>query len=193
MSQKKIPFVTTGSTTYKKVKQVDNDHESACRELTSILLMRGMKRIALLGGSESYVVTQNRYKGYAKAYEQMQQSMDESLIYMNLETKSFIDRAVEDALEKKADCILCMDDAICSQVLRKLRQEHVKVPNDVKVASFYNSSILENNVPSITSLSFNTKELGMEACKNLLAQIENEKVPERTLLSYEVVLKESTK
>ncbi len=63
--------------------------------------MRGMKRIALLGGSESYVVTQNRYKGYAKAYEQMQQSMDESLIYMNLETKSFIDRAVEDALEKK--------------------------------------------------------------------------------------------
>ena len=86
-----------------------------------------------------------------------------------------------------------MDDAICSQVLRKLRQEHVKVPNDVKVASFYNSSILENNVPSITSLSFNTKELGMEACKNLLAQIENEKGPERTLRSYEVVLKESTK
>ena len=37
------------------------------------------------------------------------------------------------------------------------------------------------------------KELGMEACKNLLAQIENEKVPDRTLLSYEVVLKESTK
>ena len=86
-----------------------------------------------------------------------------------------------------------MDDAICSQVLRKLRQEHVKVPDDVKVASFYNSSVLENSIPSITSLFFNAKELGMEACKNLLAQIENEKVPDRTLLSYEVVLKESTK
>ena len=193
LNEKKIPFVTTGSTTYKKVKQVDNDHESACRELTSILLMRGMKRIALLGGSESYVVTQNRYKGYIEAYEQMQQNMDESLVYMNLETKPFIDRAVEDALDKKADCILCMDDAICSQVLRKLRQEHVKVPDDVKVASFYNSSVLENSIPSITSLSFNAKELGMEACKNLLAQIENEKVQDRTLLSYEVVLKESTK
>lgn len=112
---------------------------------------------------------------------------------MNLETKPFIDRAVEDSLDKEADCILCMDDAICSQVLRKLRQEHVKVPDDVKVASFYNSSVLENSIPSITSLSFNAKELGMEACKNLLAQIENEKVPDRTLLSYEVVLKESTK
>ena len=37
------------------------------------------------------------------------------------------------------------------------------------------------------------KELGMEACKNLLAQIEGGLVEERTLMSYEVVLKESTK
>ena len=112
---------------------------------------------------------------------------------MNLETKAFVDRAVELAMEKETECILCMDDAICSQVLRKLRQEHVKVPEQVKVASFYNSSVLENNIPSITSLSFNAKELGMEACKNLLAQIEGELVEERTLMSYEVVMKESTK
>ena len=100
---------------------------------------------------------------------------------------------VEEVLEKGADCIVCMDDAICIQVLRKLRQEHIKVPQDIRVASFYNSSVLENNIPSITSLSFNARELGMEACKNLLAQIEGETVPDRTLLSYEVVLKESTK
>ena len=104
-----------------------------------------------------------------------------------------MDRAVEEVLEKGADCIVCMDDAICIQVLRKLRQEHIKVPQDIRVASFYNSSVLENNIPSITSLSFNPRELGMEACKNLLAQIEGETVPDRTLLSYEVVLKESTK
>ena len=85
-----------------------------------------------------------------------------------------------------------MDDAICSQVLRKLREKHVKVPKDVKVASFYNSSVLENNVPSITSLSFDARELGMTACKNLLNQIEEVEVPVRTLLPYEVILKEST-
>ena len=68
--EKKIPFVTTGSTAYRKVKQVDNDQQSACRELTSILLMRQMKHIALLGGSESFVVNQNRYKGYQQAYQE---------------------------------------------------------------------------------------------------------------------------
>jgi len=116
-----IPFVTTGSTNYKKVKQVDHDHQSACKELTSVLLQRQLGHIALLGGSESYVVTQNRYRGYVQAYEEAQLEVDENLIYMNLESKPGIDRAVEEVLEKGADCIVCMDDAICAQVLRKLR------------------------------------------------------------------------
>lgn len=192
LQEKQIPFVTTGSSTYKNIKQVDNDHQSACKELTSILLMRKMHRIALLGGTESFVVTQSRLLGYHEAFAEALIDEEPELIFLNLENTSAIDRAVENSLEKKADCILCMDDAICSQVLRKLRQEHVKVPQDVRIASYYNSSVLESNVPSITSLSFDAKELGKEACKNLLGQIEGEEVPEKTLLSYEVVMKEST-
>ena len=57
------------------------------------------------------------------------------------------------------------------------------------MAAFYNSSVLENNVPSITWLSFDSKELGARACKNLLRQIEGEETENRTLLPYEVVLK----
>lgn len=193
LSNKQIPFVTVGSTTYKNVVQVDNDHKSACRELTSILLMRGMEKIALLGGSENFVVNQNRFRGFRESYEAIGKEYDSDLVFMNLEGKAFIDRAVDTILSKDVECIICMDDAICSQVLRKLRQEGKQVPTDIKIASFYNSSLLENSLPSITSLDFDTKELGAEACKNLLAQIESQEVAERTLLSYEVIMKESTK
>ena len=193
LSNKQIPFVTVGSTTYKNVVQVDNDHKSACRELTSILLMRGMEKIALLGGSENFVVNQNRFRGFRESYEAIGKEYDSDLVFMNLEGKAFIDRAVDTILSKDVECIICMDDAICSQVLRKLRQEGKQVPTDIKIASFYNSSLLENSLPSITSLDFDTKELGSESCKNLLAQIENQEVAERTLLSYEVIMKESTK
>ncbi|MCI5857193.1 MAG: LacI family transcriptional regulator [Agathobacter sp.] len=193
LSSRNIPFVTAGSTEYKNVIQIDHDHKNACRELTSIILMRGMERIALLGGNESFVVNRSRFQGFEEAYTQMGKQYEQDLIYMNLESKAFMDRAVESAMDQKVDCILCMDDAICSQVLRKLRQEHIKVPRDVRVASFYNSSVLENNIPSITSLSFDARELGSAVCKNLLSQIEEGTVEERTLLSYEVVLKESTK
>ena len=191
--ERNVPFVAAGSSENKKVKQIDHDHENACRELTSIILMKGLRKVAILGGNEHIYANRKRISGVRYAYEQLGIELEESNIYMNLESRALIEKAVEDAVNSGADCLLCMDDSICSQALRKLRQEHVKVPGDIKVASFYNSSVLENNIPSITSLSFDAKELGMTACKNLLGFIEGEDVPTRTLLSYEVVLKESTK
>lgn len=192
LQDKGIPFVTAGSSRYKNVKQIDHDHKSACRELTSILLMRGMKKIAILGGNEDIVVNKTRLSGVEEAYEQFGKQINKELLFMNLESRAFVEKAVDDALNRKTDCILCMDDGICSQAMGRLRQRHVKVPDEVKIASFYNSSVLENNVPTITSLSFDAKELGIKACKNLLHQIEGEETAERTLLPYEVVLKEST-
>ena len=67
------------------------------------------------------------------------------------------------------------------------------MPQDVRVASFYDSTILENHVPSITSLAFDAKELGKVACRTLLDLVEGLEVKQKTLLPYEVVLKESTK
>ena len=177
LQSKKLPFVTVGSTDYEHVVQIDHDHESACRELTSIMLMRKMKRIALLGGNDAFVVTKSRYKGFTEAFTSFGREPENELIYMNLESRMQIEKAVEELIEK----------------LAKLRQDELHVPQDVRIASFYNSSVLENSTPSITSLSFDVRELGMVSCKELLQMIGDESVPEKTLLTYEVVLKESTK
>lgn len=193
LQKKQVPFVTIGSSTYSNVIQIDHNHKSACKELTSIILMKNFKRIALLGGDEAYVVTQSRLRGFREAYAKMGEEIDESLLYLNLDHHILIDKAVKEALERKVDCILCMDDAICSRVLKMLREQQVKIPQEVKLASFYNSTILENSVPAITSLSFDARELGMVACRTLLDLIEGTEVKERNLLPYEVVLKESTK
>lgn len=193
LSTKEIPFVTIGSSNYPGVVQIDHNHKSACRELTSYILMKQLKKIALIGGDERHVVTQSRLRGFREAYQKMGLTPDENLLYLNLENSVLVDKMVEEILEKKVDCILCMDDAICSRVLKKLRMEHKEVPRDVKVASFYNSTVLENNVPSITSLKFDAKELGMVTCRTLLDLIDGLEVKQRTLLPYEVVLKESTK
>ncbi len=193
LQQKGIPFVTTGSTNYKNVVQIDHNHRNACKELTSIILMKNLKRVALVGEDEGYVVTQSRLRGFKEAYEQMGVPFDESLLYLSPENRMRVDKTVGDILERNVDCILCMDDAVASRVLKVLREKQIKVPDDVRVASFYDSTILENNVPSITSLSFDAKELGRVACQILLDMIEGIEVKERTLLPYEVVLKESTK
>lgn len=188
-----IPFVTVGSSNYQGIIQVDNDHRSACRELISILLMKDMKRIGLIGGIESHVVTQSRIQGYMDAHEQAGVPVNQETMYVNIEKEVMIERAVEKILEQGVDCIVCMDDAVCIHVLNKLRKEKIAIPGEMKVASFYDSSILRNNLPSITSLSFNARELGMVTCKVLMELIDGNTVKPRTLLGYEVILKDSTK
>ncbi len=192
MSQK-IPFVTIGSSNYPGVVQVDNDHRSACRELISILLMKRMRRIGLIGGVETHVVTQSRLQGYIDAHEQAGVLVDHDIIHVNVEKEIMIERAVEKLLAEHVDGIVCMDDAVCIHVLNKLRREKISIPEQIKVASFYDSSILESNIPSITSLSFNARELGTAACKILMGLIDGSEAELQTLLGYEVILKDSTK
>ena len=193
LKSQEIPFVTVGSTYYKGVVQVDNDHQSACRELISILLLKGMRRIGLIGGIESHVVTQSRLQGYMDACKMAGMPIDQNIIHVNVEKDMMIELGVEKLLDCGVDCIACLDDSVCIHVLHKLQKEKIRVPEEMRIASFYYSSILENNVPSITSLHFDSKELGNVACKTLLELIEGNQTQMRTLLGYEVVLKESTK
>ncbi len=193
LSQMQVPFVTTGTSTYPGVRQVDYDHAGACCELTSILLMRGFDRIALLGGSDRIMVNRMRAEGYYQSFANLGRKVDESLVFSNLENRVLMENAVDEALAAGVNCILCMDDSICSCVLRKLRMAHIRVPEQMRVASYYNSYVLENSLPTITSLEFDGKEMGMQACRELLTLIEGGDVPDRILLPYKVVLKDSTK
>lgn len=190
-----IPFVTIGSLDYEdeEVIQVDHDNKSACRDLTSILLSRKWRRIAYLGDSKGQVVNENRFAGYVQAHEDAGVEIDWSIVSKESGTETIMRKKVDELLEKKVDCILCQDDSVCNTVLQELRSQNAHIPSDMRVASCHNSKILDNYPVSVTSLRFDVVELGREACRILLEMMAGDEVPSRTLLDYEVVLKESTK
>ena len=55
LSTKEIPFVTIGSSNYPGVVQIDHNHKSACRELTSYILMKQLKKVALIEIGRAHV------------------------------------------------------------------------------------------------------------------------------------------
>ena len=187
-----IPFVVIGSTEEKNVIQVDNDHVNACRELTSILIMKGVKRMILIGGQENHVVNKTRRRGYELGVEEAGTDRVYSKIYMNSDNEQAVNRIVDNAIHENTECIVCMDDKICALVLDKLHHEDIKIPEQIKVASFYNSELIAGNQPPITSLQYEPKELGSMATTVLFSYIEGEEVTGKTLMAYEVLLKGST-
>ena len=52
--------------------------------------------------------------------------------------------------------------------------------------------MLEQHQPAITALNFDVTELGMVCCSTLLDAIDKKEINRKTLLGYEVLMKEST-
>lgn len=192
VKSKGIPVVAIGSSLDETLIQVDNDHRKACCDLTSRLIGQGLRKIGLIGGSNLHMVTRDRYRGFTDAFANADIPVEAELVFLDVESATPIDEMVEKLLKKGAECIVCMDDMICSRVLQKLQREHVRIPEQIRVASFYSSLLVESYVPAVTSLEFDVKELGMTACNTLIDLIEGKEVPEKTLLSYTVAIKETT-
>ena len=192
LQEKKVPFVTIGSTDVEGVIQVDNNDRGGCTDLTSLLLLKGLKRLALIGGDSTYVVNNNRLNGFLDGYARAGVTPDESLIHMNVNGMYMIEKTVRDLLEQRVDCIIGMDDSICNSILTNLVKMNLSIPEDIKVASFFNTSILDHNKPSVTSLKFDVAKLGMTACERLFDLIDGCPVKPVTLMNYEVLMKEST-
>lgn len=188
-----MPFVAIGTVENERVVQIDNDHCSACRELVSLLIMKGLWRIGLIGGSSAHTVTGQRLKGYREAFTEAGLEVDEDNIFLDAEPGFRLDKAVDSLMMRKVQCIVCMDDSICVNAINKLKRDGVEIPSDVKIASFFNSPQLEKGIPSITALNFDTATVGREACRILMNYIEGKEVSNRTLLGYDIAIKDSTK
>ena len=193
MKEKQMPFVVMGPSDDEGILSVDNDNREACRELVSILLMKGMRRLALIGGSSRHMVTESRKKGYLDAFYQCGIAVEERLILLDVEGAHQTCEAVQKVLDEGVDGIVCMDDMLTIQAVEYLREKGVVIPKELCLASCYDNPQLENNYPPITSLRFESKELGKNACRMLIEQVEG-KIPEKkSPANYQVILRESTK
>lgn len=184
-----IPFVAIGASEDNSVVRVDNDHKAACHELTATLIRKGIKRIALLCGDPTHMVSKSRLEGFTEAMSEAK--LEEDMLIFEADNEEKTEAGIQKALDEKAECIICMDDFICMKVFDILKKKHIKVPADIKVASFYSSSILERNTPTVTSLMFDAHKTGEVACSTLLDLIEDKEV-KNSLLSYKISMGEST-
>lgn len=118
--------------------------------------------------------------------------IDESLLFLELESDDLRTSAVELAVQRGADCILCMDDQVAQLALNTLRQLNLRVPQDIRLASLYDDEALQGCTPQITAVSFDAEQLGRRTAQQLLSLIRHQPVETRTLLGYQVGLRLST-
>ncbi len=193
LKQYGVPFVAIGRIDDPDIPQADNDQTGAACEMTRLLLQLGTRRIAYLGGSGTYTVNADRLRGFLRGLAEFGITADQPLIRTGLESDEQRTDALEAVLERHPDCLLCCDDRLAFDVVRELRARHIHIPQDLRVASLYDSELLVGVTPSISAVQFDAERIGSTACRMLLDTLAGKDVAKRQLQGYQVILRESTK
>ena len=187
-----MPFVVLGNQPDQAVMQVDNDQTTAAEEMTRLLIQQGMRRIAYMGGSLNYTVNADRLEGFTKAMEEAGLPLNPGLVFSDIESAEKRIDDLEAALEQKPECLLCCDDTLAFAVQQEVQKRGIRVPEQIRIASLYDSELLLHARPAISAVEFDAAALGTAACRMLLDSMAGKAVSPRIVHGHQVILREST-
>ena len=181
-----IPFVAIGNSMDEQVVCVDYNHMEASRLLVQNILQKGIRTLAFLADDERFDVNRDRFQGYCEALQAYGVGQREGNTYLNVASKAQAEYIVEHLIFHRIEGIICADETMCEWVFQKLKKEHIRVPEQIHLASCHHSDILENYIPSVSTIKCNPKRLGKEACEVLMKMLENRVVRQGRYLDYEL-------
>ena len=187
-----VPFVVVGPYDDRSVLRVDNDNENACYEITNSILHKGLNRIAVMCANRGHQINKIRLNGIIRAHVENHMLLDREFVFYDTDSSYIAEMAVENTMAAHMDCIICMDDNICMGILRILRKKGIEVPDDIKLVSLHNSSILDDWYPPISCISIDVDELGKEAGRILYEYLTKSNKSSWSILGYEIKMKDST-
>lgn len=177
------------------VSHVSIDNTAAAYKAVKHLLGLGHRRIGMISSNNSFLSTIQRESGYRKALEEAGISFDADLVKYG--DYSFISglRAANQLLSSKdkPTALFAISDIMAIGALRAVKENGLKVPDDIAVIGFDNISFSSMYDPPLTTISQPRYDIGCVAMELLLKQIRGElKNPRDVVLEYELVIREST-
>lgn len=192
LKEQGVPFVLIGEIDDSEIVQVGSENEQATYDLINALIHKGCYKMAVMCAEEKQPINQIRFKGLMNAHADNYMVLNQDFVFYDTDSEDIAELAIEKILAANLDAIICMDDNICLTVLRILQKRRISIPQEIKVASLHNSPILEAWNPPITCVNYDVDELGKEAARMLhTLLLEKKKLP-KTIMGYEVQMKEST-
>ena len=194
-----IIFLDRRPSNAEKNISVANDDVEATRLATQYLIDKGCKNILLIPG---YIACQHmslQEKGYIKALEENNISVDETYILKrsgNEASHIESEKMVTDFLLKElpVDGIIASSDRSAFGALKAFRNVGLYVPEDVKMIAFDDTLYSALSSPALTSLDRQPEKLAETACDLLLKKITGEEIDKLThYISVNVEKRDSTR
>ncbi|RNF51045.1 LacI family DNA-binding transcriptional regulator [Marinomonas hwangdonensis] len=178
---KNIGIVLANCFDSKETPAVVPDDEWGQYYLVKRILLSGHRRVAYLSLDKQMVATELRTNGYCQALSEAGIEIDSDLILCadtlhQVDNKVLVEQAVDRllALPQPPTVICCGNDKMALKLYGILRSRGIRIPEDMSVAGYDNYlSITESLYPSLTTVDLAYREMGVEAARLLLKQIQD--------------------
>lgn len=168
-----VPNMVQGAST------VSTDYRQAFDDLCTHLRQTGAERIALFGVHPNSVNDLNKLQAFCACMGQPQQH---SNIYWNNGQVTKLCREFYDTLDQY-DAVLCTNDIIAIRLKEYLLEQHVHIPDRLKLATIGETRLAQLVKPGITSAALNFQDIGRQAVRMYRLLVRN---PELTELHAKV-------
>jgi DNA-binding LacI/PurR family transcriptional regulator len=196
LERDRFPFVLIGNPITKEhsgIYSVDNDNILAGEIATRHLVASGFKRIGILAGPRGVTVSEDRLIGYQTAISGRQ---DHEMIW---HSEFGLEAAREAAMyifssEHRPDALVVLDDFMAMGVVLAARASRIRIPQDLGLVSFNDSSICKLLEGGLTSVGLNIPEIVKVACSTLLKIAEGTQVsgPKRVIVPTQLMVRGSS-
>lgn len=178
----------------KSVASISIDNRQGAFLATQHLIDLGHKRIGCVTGPVNEKTCIDRYKGYCEALKKNGISVDKSLTYEgDYHLQSGCD-SVKTMLSKKVTAIFAFNDMMAYGVARALRENSIKLPDEMSIVGFDDIFLSEIFDIPLTTVRQPTFEMGKEAARMLIQKIKHEKeICSSIVLEPELKVRKSTK
>ena len=164
---------------------------------TRHLIEKGYKKIAYLSKIR-YETSLQRCHGYITALMEAGIEIDRKLIVLqekgrkNLPGYDSMKRFF--ALDRGLDAVFCFNDLLIPGVLQAAQEQNMRIPQDMGIIGYDNSPICEAQRPKITSVSYQSRQIGAKAAEILMKLISGQYHSDFDLYLFqpEIVEREST-
>lgn len=179
-SQRRLPIVIGCETVSPELvdfPSVHIDNNAAAKEATNYLISQGHKRIAMIYGQKSSLLTKDREVGFRAAMTEAGLLIEEgwvvegelSIIGARKATRNLMNHSI------RPTAIFCANDEMAIGCLHEVRAAGLDVPGDISIVGFDDIRYAEVTYPPLTTISQPAEEIGERVMYRLCRRIEADK------------------
>lgn len=173
---------------------VVSDEYGGVRLAVEHLIDRGHRNIAMVAGRFSPYIIGERYNAFLSVTKEHGISVDGQRVKMCRPDVSSAAEAAAELLGQKdrPTAVFGANDVIAAGVLKAARRLGLRVPEDVAVVGFDDSTICTMLEPELTSVHINCRRMGELAMDRLRALLSQEDCPQATVVPAELKIRGTT-